>query len=67
MGMQLSYHSKACYKAIIIKARVYIASKSKYTVKDVKEYLSNISNQAIGQRINYWMMALPISQTSGKK
>lgn len=43
--MELSYHSKACYKATIIKARVYTASKSKYMVlvQYVEEYLSTIS------------------------
>lgn len=67
MGMELSYHSKACYKAIIIKTRVYTISKSKYMVKYVKEYLTNISNQATGQRINYRMMALTIKHLERKK
>lgn len=67
MGMELSYHSKACDKAIIIKTRVYTISKSKYMVKYVKEYLTNISNQATGQRINYRMMALTIKHLERKK
>lgn len=67
MGMELSYRSKACYKAIIIKTRVYAISKSKYMVKYVKEYPTNISNQAPGQRINYRMMALTIKHLERNK